>query len=247
LDIVKRIWSSEAPIDHEGANYRFNQAFSSVKPVQKPHVPIYFGGSSEAAIRVAAQFADVYALWGESLAQVTETIARVRTAAAKFGRADHIRFSLSLRPILGRTEADAWARAEDILAKARALHGNVTADKSGVKLFEKRTAPPANVGSQRLLETAAQGKVVDKRLWTEIAALTGAKGNSTSLVGTPDQVVESLLAYSDLGVTTFLIRGFNPLQDAIEYGREIIPRVREEIARREASAQPGNLKAARTG
>jgi alkanesulfonate monooxygenase len=247
LDIVKRIWSSEAPIDHQGPNYRFNQAYSSVKPLQKPHVPIYFGGSSVAAIRVAAQYADVYALWGESLAQVTETIARVRSAAAKFGRADHIRFSLSLRPILGRTEADAWARAEDILAKARALHGNVTADKSGVKLFEKRTAPPANVGSQRLLETAAQGKVVDKRLWTEIAALTGAKGNSTSLVGTPDQVVESLLAYSDLGVTTFLIRGFNPLQDAIEYGREIIPRVREEIARRDASSQQGNLKAARTG
>jgi hypothetical protein len=41
---------------------------------------------------------------------------------------------------------------------------------------------------ERLLAAAAQGKVVDKRLWTEIAGLTGAKGNSTSLVGTPEQV-----------------------------------------------------------
>jgi alkanesulfonate monooxygenase len=50
-----------------------------------------------------------------------------------------------------------------------------------------------------------------------------------------------MLAYSDLGVTTFLIRGFNPLQDAIEYGREIIPRVRAEIARRDASySKQGN-------
>jgi alkanesulfonate monooxygenase len=241
LDIIKRIWGSDQPIDHEGANYRFTQAYSSVKPVQKPHLPIYFGGSSEAAIRVAAQYADVYALWGESLAQVSDTIARVRSTAAHFGRDQHIRFSLSLRPILGRTEADAWARAEEILAKAKALQGNVPSEKSGIKLFEKRKVPPANVGSQRLLETAAQGRVVDKRLWTEIAALTGAKGNSTSLVGTPDQVVESMLAYSDLGVTTFLIRGFNPLQDAIEYGREIIPRVRAEIARRDASySKQGN-------
>jgi alkanesulfonate monooxygenase len=172
----------------------------------------------------------------------------VRSAAAQFGRAEHIRFSLSLRPILGRSETDAWQRANEILAKAKALQDNVPAEKSGLKLFEKRKTPPANVGSQRLLETAAQGKVVDKRLWTEIAALTGAKGNSTSLVGTPDQVVESMLAYSDLGVTTFLIRGFNPLQDAIEYGREIIPRVRAEIARRSASSvQHGSIKTAKAG
>jgi alkanesulfonate monooxygenase len=230
LDILKRIWTSDAPIDHEGRNYRFEQAFSSVKPVQKPHLPIYFGGSSDAAIAVAGRYADVYALWGESLAQVRDTIARVRAAAAAHGRADHIRFSLSLRPILGRTEADAWARADGILARAKELQ-----EKAGYKVFERRKTPPANSGSLRLLETAAQGRVVDKRLWTEIAALTGAKGNSTSLVGTPDQVVESLLEYYQLGVTTFLIRGFDPLQDAIEYGREIIPRVRAEIARRESA------------
>ena len=247
LDVVKRVWGSEAPIDHEGVIYRFTQAYSSVKPLQKPHLPIYFGGSSEAAIRVAAQYADVYALWGESLAQVRDTIARVRSAAAQFGRAEHIRFSLSLRPILGRTEAEAWARADDILAKAKALQGSVPSEKSGIRLFEKRKAPPANVGSQRLLDAAAQGRVVDKRLWTEIAALTGAKGNSTSLVGTPDQVVESMLAYSDLGITTFLIRGFYPLQDAIEYGREIIPRVRAEIERRDAAAEQGKIKTAKAG
>jgi alkanesulfonate monooxygenase len=172
----------------------------------------------------------VYALWGESLAQVRDTIARVRAAGASHGRADHIRFSLSLRPILGRTEADAWARADGILARAKELQ-----EKAGYKVFERRKALPANSGSLRLLETAAQGRVVDKRLWTEIAALTGAKGNSTSLVGAPDQVVESLLEYYELGVTTFLIRGFDPLQDAIEYGREIIPRVRAEIARRESA------------
>lgn len=246
LDIVKRIWSSEEPIDHAGANYRFTQAYSAVRPFQKPHLPIYFGGSSAAAIEVAAQYADVYALWGESLAQVSETITRVRAAAAPFRRAEHIRFSLSLRPILGRTEADAWARADDILAQAKALQGSVPSEKSGIKLFEKRKTPPANVGAQRLLETAALGKVVDKRLWTEMAALTGAKGNSTSLVGTPDQVVESLLAYHELGVTTFLIRGFNPLQDAIDYGREIIPRVRDSLARRGTSANPVQ-KTARAG
>jgi alkanesulfonate monooxygenase len=246
IDIIKRIWASDVPIDHNGAHYRFSGAYSSVKPLQRPHLPIYFGGSSHAAIKVAAQFADVFALWGESLAQVTDTIARVRAAAAQYGRAEHIRFSLSLRPILGRTEADAWARADEILARAKALQNQIGGEKDTFKVFEKRQTAHASVGSQRLLETAAQGKVVDTRLWTEIATLTGAKANSTSLVGTPDQVVESLLAYYDLGVTTFLIRGFSPLQDAIEYGREIIPRLRAEIAQRDQLDRP-HIKTANAG
>jgi alkanesulfonate monooxygenase len=73
--------------------------------------------------------------------------------------------------------------------------------------------------------------VLDKRLWTEIAAVTGAQGNSTGLVGTPEQVAEGLLEYYNIGITTFLIRGFDPLEDAIDYGRELIPLVRAEIAR----------------
>jgi alkanesulfonate monooxygenase len=64
------------------------------------------------------------------------------------------------------------------------------------------------------------------------ALLTGAAGNSTGLVGTPQQVAEALCDYYDLGVTTFLIRGFNPLDDAIAYGRDLLPLTRRLIAER---------------
>jgi alkanesulfonate monooxygenase len=226
LGVVRKVWTDEKPFDYDGAHYRVKGAFTPVKPLQHPHLPIYFGGSSSAAIRVAAKHADVYALWGESLAQVRETVDSVRAAAAAHGRESKIRFSLSLRPILGVTEAEAWAKAERILESAKALQANSN-------LYGRPAGAPQNVGSQRLLAAAAQGKVVDKRLWTEIAALTGAKGNSTSLVGTPKQVAESLLEYYDVGISTFLIRGFDPLEDALQYGRDLIPLVRAEIARRE--------------
>jgi alkanesulfonate monooxygenase len=228
LDVVRKVWSEDRPFDHGGTHYQVKGAFTPIKPLQKPHLPIYFGGSSNAAIRVAAKHADVYALWGESLAQVRETVAAVRAAAAAHGRESKVRFSLSLRPILGTTEADAWARAEHILQTAKALQANSD-------LYRKPSAAPQNIGSQRLLATAGQGKVVDKRLWTEVAALTGAKGNSTGLVGTPEQVAESLLDYYDVGITTFLIRGFDPLEDALQYGRDLIPLVRAEVARRASS------------
>ncbi|MFT4045286.1 MAG: LLM class flavin-dependent oxidoreductase [Solimonas sp.] len=229
LEIVKKAWLDDAPFDHDGRFYRVRGHRSAVKPVQAPHLPIYFGGASEAAIDVAGRHADVYALWGESLDQVRETIARVRRSAARYGRERHIRFSLSLRPILAPTEEAAWERAQRTLETARSLVAQSP-------YFRNRPQQPENTGSRRLLDTAKQGKVVDRRLWTEMAQLTGAAGNSTSLVGTPEQVAEALMAYYDLGVTTFLIRGFDPLPDALQYGRELIPLVRDAVARRVAAA-----------
>jgi len=225
LEIVRKEWTSEEPFDHHGKYYHVERAFSAVKCVRKPHIPIYFGGSSDAAIEVAGKHADIYALWGETQAQVRDTVARVRKAAGRHGR--RIRFSLSLRPILADTEEKAWARARAILERARELSA-----KTGFS----RTREPENSGSQRLLAAAAQGARLDKRLWTELAALTGAKGNSTALVGTPDQVADALLDYYDLGITTFLIRGFDVIEDAIGYGRDLLPRTRELIARKRVEA-----------
>jgi alkanesulfonate monooxygenase len=51
-------------------------------------------------------------------------------------------------------------------------------------------------------------------------------------VGTPEQVADALLGYHDLGITTFLIRGFDPLEDAIAYGQDLLPLTRMLIARR---------------
>jgi len=223
VGLLRKLWTSDVPFDHEGTYYRFKGGFTSVKPVQKPHIPVYFGGSSEAAIQAAGRHADVYALFGETLAQVREQVTRVRAAAAAHGR--EIRFSLSLRPILAETEEKAWARAEALLEQVRA----VKAENKGYK----RGGQPSE-GSLRLLAAADRGDRHDKRLWTAIARETGAQGNSTSLVGTVDQVADALLDYYDLGVTTFLIRGFEPLEDAIAYGA-LIKRTHEFVAARDAN------------
>jgi alkanesulfonate monooxygenase len=231
VHILKTVWTAEAPVDHDGTYYTFRGASPEVRPAQAPRIPIYFGGASDAAIEVAGKHADVYALWGETQAQVRDIVQRVRAATRRHRgeqAAREMRFSLSFRPILADTEEAAWVKAERMLADTRRLRG--------VSALGPGLTPPANVGSQRLLDAAVLGDRPEGRLYTAIAAATGARGNTTALVGTPRQVAEAFLDYHALGVTRFLIRGFDPLEDAAEYGRTLPPETPALLAERRASA-----------
>ncbi|MDI3440411.1 LLM class flavin-dependent oxidoreductase [Erwinia sp. V90_4] len=221
LSVLNSSLTSAQPYDHQGEYYQAEQAFSAVKPVQGK-LPIYFGGSSDEAIAVAARHADVFALWGEPLKGAAETVRTVRAAAARHGR--EIGFNISFRPIIAATEKEAWEKAEYIREEARKkLH------ESGHNFGSTK---PQSVGAQRLMAAASEGERLDSVLWTGIAQLVGGGYNSTSLVGTPDQVSDALLKYYDLGIESVLIRGFDPLNDALEYGRELIPLTREKVAAR---------------
>ena len=77
---------------------------------------------------------------------------------------------------------------------------------------------------------AAAGETHDERLWMPIAEATGAMGNTSCLVGTPEQVARAVLEYYKLGIHSFLIRGFDPFEDTVDFGRELIPRLRAGAA-----------------
>jgi alkanesulfonate monooxygenase len=204
--VVQLEWSSERPFDYEGEFYRVKDGRSQVRPAGG-HLPIYFGGASDDAVRVGGKHADVYAFWGEPLEGIRERVAQLRASAANAGRTID-RFSVSLRPIVAATEEAAWQKAREIL--------EIT--KSRVGEFIGNRDHKAAVGSQRLLEFADKGEVHDKRLWTAISKVTGAAGNSTALVGSYEQVADSLLDYVGVGATTLLIRGYDVLADAADYG-----------------------------
>ena len=233
LDILKQAWTSEAPFSYPGKYYQIEDSYSEVRSPQQPRIKLYFGGSSAAAYRVGGKHADTYALWGEPLAETKQQIDSVNEAAKNAGRADVPCISVSFRPILGPTEELAWERAHRILETTKE---NIAAFRAqwGAKSFGLGGDNPENVGSQRLLAAVAKGEVHDRALWTPLAAATGAGGNSTALVGTPGTVAQAILDYIDIGVTTILIRGYDPYDDAIDYGRSLLPLVREEVARRDA-------------
>ncbi|HVC70471.1 MAG TPA: LLM class flavin-dependent oxidoreductase [Acidimicrobiales bacterium] len=244
MSIVRRLWEQDAPFDFEGEFFRYEGAFSSVKPVSPGGIPLYFAGASPAAVEVGAAQADVYAFWGEPRAAVAQRMRSIVDVAETFGRT--LRFSISLRPIIADTEDEAWEKAEWIagktaerieLAKERmAGHKKTYTGLGGAAnatySVDRDTGGTTSEGRKRLIAMSAERDVFDERLWMKVANLTGAAGNSTALVGTPEQVAEAMLRYCDLGITTLLLKGFDPLADAVEFGKELLPMVREGAIRR---------------
>ena len=226
LTILRRAWTSSEPFDFEGRHYRFEGYAPGVLPYGDRHLPLFFGGSSEAAYRVGGKHADTFMLWGEPLAETAEQIASVKAAAEAAGRPAP-RISVSFRPIIAPTEELAWERAHGILDRIK--------NGPGLSFLQERkpeTWPPQNEGSRRLLRAAEKGDLHDRALWTPTATAAGAGGNTTALVGSPETVAAAILDYVEIGVDTVLIRGYDPLDDAVDYGRYVIPLVRQELAGR---------------
>src|SRR5437764_4072201 len=150
--LLRRVWTEPAPFDHEGEFYRTRGTHAEIRCRQEPHIPIYGGGGSEAAIRALAPHVDVFMLWGEPLKDTARFIGRVRQEAALSGR--NPSFSLSTRPILAATEGQAWDRA-------RAILDRVLINRGGAPAPQRQ-----HLGSKRLLQAAAEAEVHDSCLWT---------------------------------------------------------------------------------
>jgi len=228
--IIRRLWTDDEPFDYDGQYYQFADFVSDVFPVQQPRPKVSFGGSSAAAYAAGGAEADIYCLWGEPLARTAEQIESVKAAARAAGRADVPKIQVAFRPIIAPTEEQAWEKAHSIVAR---IEARVAA--SGGRLSRRRPVKnPENTGSQRLIAIAAEGERFDRALWTRTAAVTGGAGNSNALVGTPETVAQAILDYIDLGVDIISMRGYDLLTDAIDIGQQVIPIVREEVAKRDA-------------
>ncbi len=235
IDIIRQVWTSTEPFSHEGEFYRFDDFVSLIRPTRGT-IPISVGGSSARAYEVGGSRADIFGLWGEPLADTADQIRRVNDVAAAAGRTDRPRIWVTFRPIIAATEELAWEKAHRTLA--------ILGDKSGKSWWRGNLggSHPQNAGSQRLLEIAGRKDVHDRALWTPTATATGAAGASTALVGTPETVAAAILDYVDLGAELISIRGYDNLDDLIDYGRYVLPLVRSELAHRAATGSRGSLQ-----
>ncbi|MDT5083371.1 MAG: alkanesulfonate monooxygenase [Mycobacterium sp.] len=242
IGLLRRAWTEPAAFSHSGEFYRFTD-FGPGFPPHGDTIPISLGGSSPEAYRVGGALADIYGLWGEPLADTQVQIDRIAEGSRAAGRVGLPRIWVTFRPIVAATDAQAWEKAERTLERIDATY------RSGTYVRRKLSDPcrPQNVGSQRLLEIAARDDRHDRALWTRPAQVTNAQGASTALVGSYETVAAAILDYVDLGATLVSIRGYDNLNDAIDYGRFVIPLVRQELAHRRATGRPSSFQAEHPG
>jgi alkanesulfonate monooxygenase len=210
LDVVRQAWTGER-FDHHGRFYDVDGGVLRQPP--RPIPPVYLGGSSDAALPVAARHADCYLSWGEPPAQLAEKIARVREAAAARGR--ELRFGLRIHVITRDTEAQAWADAE------RLIEG---LDDAAIAAGQARLRALESVGQQRM--TALHGGsrdrlVVAPNLWAGIGLVRGGAG--TALVGSHQQVAERIADYQAVGVQEFILSGYPHLEEAYAFAEGVRP------------------------
>ena len=220
VEILRTIWAADAPIDHEGEFYKFDQGFSEPKPFNGHSMPVFWGGSSPPAIDGAGACADVYAMGGGTVERVSAQVEQVRAAAAAHSRRPD--FCMSVRIIMGDTEEAAWKKAHGILDTIeayQAAHGVIGRDQQEYQ--------------ERRLAAALEFKEgPDKRLWTGLTEATKGRATVLSLVGTPEQLTDALLSYYDIGISRFLITGFEPIIDDQEIGAKLLVHLRAGAAAR---------------
>ena len=198
---------------YAGKHLRVENAQVYFPAVQKPHPPLYLGGSSAAAIRVAARHVDWYLTWGEPPAQVAEKIATVRAAAAAEGRT--VRFGIRLHVIVRETNEEAWKAAHRLI---QGIHPDA------VRQARQRFRSMDSEGQQRqnaLVQGSGETLEVSPNLWAGVGLLR--RGAATALVGDANTVAERMLEYASLGIETFILSGYPHLEEAYRVAELLFP------------------------
>lgn len=182
--------------------------------VQLPHPPLYFGGSSEPALQLAAEQIDGYLTWGEPVADVARKVADVRARAAALGRT--VRFGIRLHFIVRETEAEAWAAADKLISHL--------SDET-IALAQARLAKDSDSEGQRRMSALHGGDrrrlEVAPNLWAGVGLVRGGAG--TALVGTPETVAARIAEYQDAGIDTVIGSGFPHLEEAYRVAELLFP------------------------
>ncbi len=210
----------EAHLD--GKYIKAHNARLGFPPVQAPRPPLYFGGSSDAAIDFAGGLVDTYLTWGEPPAQVAEKIAAVRKSAAAHGRT--VRFGIRLHFIVRETDEAAWAAADELISKL-----SDEAIEAAQEVFRKQSD---SVGQARMvaLHNGRRDRLeVSPNLWAGIGLVRSGAG--TALVGSPQTVAARLREYQALGIDTVVASGYPHLEEAYRVSELLFPELGLESPR----------------
>ncbi|WP_241014660.1 LLM class flavin-dependent oxidoreductase [Burkholderia sp. Ac-20379] len=217
LTIFKRLFAGES-VTYEGKYFSVEGAKLALpagKTISLP--PLWFGGSSEPAIEVAAKHVDTYLSWGETPDEIGRRVEQVNARAAHYGRT--LGHGVRLYVILRDTDEAAWAEADRLLGLM---------DDDAIAANQRFVGGSDSVG-QRRMSALHGGKrpkharelEIAPNLWSGLGLVRPGPG--TAIVGSPETVIRTLNDYAARGIDTFILSGMPLLEESYRFAEQVLP------------------------
>ena len=213
ITILKQAWTQDE-IDFQGEYYTIKLPSAPVQPYQQNGGPLlYFGGYSPAGVDLCAEHCDVYLMWPETQDRLRELMTNMSNKAAEYGR--KVDFGLRIHVIVRETEAEAKAWAKRLMSKLE--------DEKGKEIRE-RALDAKSYGVSRQAEMRHQADLdgfVEPHLWTGIGR--ARSGCGAALVGNPQQILDKIKSYMDMGIRSFIFSGYPHQQECELFAKLVLP------------------------
>jgi alkanesulfonate monooxygenase len=216
IQILKQAWTKDH-IDFKGQYYQLDLPTGPVKPYQQNGGPLlYFGGYSPDGVDLCAEHCDIYLMWPETEEKLQGLMDNMTQKAAGYNRT--VQFGLRVHVIVRETEEEARDYADSLLSK---LDLDLGTD------IRNRSQDAASLGVARqsqLREEADEKYYVEPNLWTGIGL--ARSGCGAAIVGNPDQVLEKLERYMEMGIRSFIFSGYPHQQECELFAKHVLPRIK---------------------
>ncbi|AIQ13982.1 LLM class flavin-dependent oxidoreductase [Paenibacillus durus] len=217
--------SAAAADSFEGKYFQFHGPIHTPIAVQRPHPPLYLGGSSPIARQAAAQHADTYLMWGEPHEWIAGQIVEMEDVRKEVLRTTGIdrkpRYGLRAQVLIRDTEEEAWAAAWSLISRASS-----DTLQQAQQSFAKTDAANQSRQNELREQSAANDFVIGPNLWSGLSLVRS--GGAMLIVGTAEQVTDVLIRYAEIGISTFILSGYPHLEEAENFGQQVLPLFREQ-------------------
>lgn len=206
IKTLKGIWTQDN-FSFQGKYYTFNNYTLKPKPIQKPTIEVFQGGSSRAARDMASRVSDWYFTNGNTVEEIKKQIDDIKEKAKQHNH--EVKIGVNAFIIARDTEEEAQAVLQEIIHKANieAVHAFGDATKE------------AGAASKEGEGNWAKSSFEDLVQYND--------GFKTNLIGTPQQIAQRIIDLKHVGVD-LILSGFLHFIEEIEYfGKHVLPLVRE--------------------
>ncbi len=215
ISACRKLWTQPGPVEFQGDFYNLRDAYCSPIPQGTPP-RFYLGGASPRANALSGRQADVHLNWIEALEDSRARFDAVREEFANAGR----RPSLGIRThlVVRDNEDDAWKAANELIDHADPV----------VKAQRKSAvAGTAMVGAAAQVQEKPD-HMIAPHLWNGLSEVRVNCG--TAIVGTPEQVTDTLLDYWKLGVDEFILSGFPHVEECHRVATDVLPLLKQKMS-----------------